>query len=186
MTNRGNQRFLLYCAGLYHKMGYTVGLSRGKVLIEQFEPHDDLAWQRSRDLHVSDWDGISIILDGVVCVDFDTHDHNIRTILASNEELPDTWTEQTQRGWHYFYRLPHENAGQAYSCQVGYRSNLDLLVKNKARQRAYGGGNTQGPWWGHALISPTVNYVRTYPAEMMAKEQLPLAPRWITSALSRY
>lgn len=179
MNNRADRRFLLYCAENYAKLGYSVGISRKKVLIEEFQSTTDLNWLRSRNLFVSDWDGISVILDGIVCVDFDTADIGY-FVRRAEEPLPSTWTERTPRGWHYFYRLPPTIPG-IYSCQVGYRANMDLLVKGKSRRRAYGESSTV--WWGHALVSPTNQYVRT--SDMMSKEQLPMAPPWITAALSR-
>lgn len=185
MSNRANRRFLLYCAENYTKLGYTVGLARKKVLVEEFQSPTDLNWQRSRNIHVSDWDGISIILDGIVCVDFDTADIGYH-IRRAEEPLPSTWTERTPRGWHYFYRLLHNVTG-IYSCQIGYRTNMDLLVKGKSRSTSSYGRNVDrlsgSIWWGHALVSPSNQYVRT--SEMIAKDQLPMAPSWITSALSR-
>jgi hypothetical protein len=157
-----------------------VGLTKEKSLLEEYEPQHSLNTQRAASFHNhTDWDGISIILHGIVCVDIDTDD------MIITKELPYTWTEKTKRGWHLFYRLPKED--KRYACIVGYQPNLDLLVKNKSLQNVYRRNGQTTPdttWYGHALVSPSDGYSRVLPEEMMPKKKLPIAPGWILRALS--
>lgn len=177
--DRSTRRFLLYCAEGYAKLGYSVGLSKDKVLLDAFEVENGTRELRSQSLHSSkrDWNGISIILDDIVCVDFDRHD------MVSPGDLPITWTEKTARGVHYFYRLPKD--GRSFRCRTAFREHLDLLVKERGRsRRTLYGGDESTTWFGHVLVSPTTNYQRTYPEDkIIPKDQLPLAPRWVLDAL---
>lgn len=179
MINRAQKRFLLYCAEVYTKLGYSIGLANKKKLLEVFELREGINGQRARSSLdaglLRQWDGISLILDDVVCVDIDVED--VDKVIT--EELPKTWTEKTARGWHYFYRMPKGR----FACRISFRPHLDLLVKDKRiAHRAYGESEDE-LWYGHALISPTDNYSRVHPSEMMAKALLPMAPSWVVSAL---
>lgn len=177
-----HQKFLLYCADTYYKLGYKIGLTKEKALVAEYEPCEGVLLQRALSSHqVQEWDGISIILRDLMCVDIDSNEVKIEEALPP---LSITWTEKTKRGWHYIYRLPKDNHSR--SCKVSWRPNVDLLVYNPSRTPpAYRNerGISQSTWFGHILVSPTNGYTRTAPQGMIAYGQLPSAPSWILEAL---
>lgn len=185
MLSRFERQLHLQYAEHYYQLGYTVGLSIGKRLITTFEYQRALAsrgidrwYQNYVSLFGQEWDSISIILNDLVCVDLDTQDIKIY------DEMPPTWTEKTPRGLHYFYRLPRD--GRPYTCQISYRPHMDLLVKRKQPNTPYGNLNGDTTtWYGHALIAPSKSYLRLKPSgkDIIKKNELPLAPSWITDAL---
>lgn len=163
----GFQRQLMQEVAKYKSLGYTVGLSKAKELTT-YKPEDSSIGK--------DWDGISIIMDGMVCVDFDTHFID----LDSGYTLPPTWKEKSNRGLHLFYRLPANFEGES---KIHWKENIDLLTKGKRKvlynRRGVSNINEDRVWGEHVLVSPSKGYTRVYPDNVMAKEKLPIAPTWV-------
>lgn len=82
----GQQRFLLREAEKYIQLGYIAGFCKGKEFlgsyVDQFIPEE--------------FDGISLIPEGMVCVDIDVTDFGV-----VGEDLPPTLKEKTPRGGIY-------------------------------------------------------------------------------------
>jgi len=151
---------LVQAAENYRRLGYTVGQSKGKELItEYFQARLDPAL----------WNSISIILDGLVCVDFD----KFVSLDPMKYPLPPTLKERSRRGLHYYYRLPLRFRGL---CNIGWKKHIDLLTKGN-RPVAYHKRDEQ--WQGHVVCSPSKGYSRLFPITVPAKNELPPAPRWI-------
>lgn len=152
-------RLLTRAASHYSHLGYKIGVTRSKVLIdEDFSP----------DIDPAEWDSISIILNGLVCVDLDSFQS-----LPNNCTLPPTLKERSPRGMHFFYRLPVGFTGVS---KIGWKKNIDLLTKTSGRLLRY---KTDGQWLGHVLCSPSKGYTRLYPRDIPRKNDLPMAPDWV-------
>src|SRR5574338_361020 len=136
----GQQRFLLRDAQKYSALGYKVGLAKGKVLLREYIP-DTASWyggSMPADNGDADFDGISIIPDGIVCVDIDIPDFGV-----VYEELPVTFKERTPRGWHLWYGLPSDvvvtqgddefslavQSTLPWKSKIAWRKHVDLLTK---------------------------------------------------------
>jgi hypothetical protein len=151
-------------ANLYSNLNYRIGMTKGKELVLD---------HYTRYIDNESWDRISIILDGMVCVDLD------RFVSLGNEfALPETLKERSPRGLHFFYRLPHGFKG---SSKIGWKKNVDLLTLDSVNL-IYRNPNKM--WQGHVLCSPSKGYSRLYPKAMPEKSQLPVAPDWILDALA--
>lgn len=167
------QRLLMQEVLNYQRLGYSVGLARGKDLT-RYRPAPESVG--------SDWDGISIIMDGVMCVDFDTHFIN----LDSGYTLPPTWKEKSNRGMHLFYRLPNGFVGES---KIHWKENIDLLVAGKKKVIYNASGISKSDilvervWGQHVLVSPSKGYTRVYPDVTPAKDKLTLAPTWLMDAI---
>ncbi len=191
MAYTGQQRFLLRDAEKYHNLGYKVAYAKGKEFLSQYEPAPVvMGWfgivQSQPVESPADFDGISLIPDGLACVDIDIPDFGV-----VYEELPPTLKERTPRGWHLWYRLPLAEMvhGGTYSPKIKWRPHVDLLTKatvKPAKRSPYGGKKANGsPWGEHVLINPTSGYTRIWPDEMPAYSKLTLAPQWLVDALEK-
>jgi hypothetical protein len=78
MPFTGQQSSLFQAAQRYIDLGYTVGLTKGKSLVmDDFVPNVKSAFGRHQANTPSDFDGISIIPDRIVCVDIDVPDFSM-------------------------------------------------------------------------------------------------------------
>jgi hypothetical protein len=153
---------LLEAAARYWHLGYQIGATSSKVLIASD--------YRSLYTRSKKWDGISIVLDGIVCVDFD------RFLNLDEYELPATLKERSPRGLHFFYRLPEGFAGTS---KIAWRKNVDILTKQN-RSIDYG---PYQKFKGHVLCSPSKGYSRLSSSRTPKKADLPIAPQWILDAM---
>lgn len=170
MVYSGQQQFLISAAKKYTNLGYTIGLSKDKTLIKTFSGYES-------DIN---FDGISIILDGLVCVDIDSSD-----IDLGWHYLPPTLKERSPRGWHLFYRLDLINySDYEFHSKIKWdrcsHSSVDLLVKESIQRKTKDGKL----WSAHALVSPSVGYRRVYHDEMPYKNDVAIAPDWLMEAIS--
>ena len=182
MSYTGLQRTLVQEAERYVKLGYKVGFANGKALVTTFDKNANQAF--------TSWDNISIILDGIVCVDFDTQYFD----LGNEYPLPPTMKERSPRGLHLFYRMP-TNMG-TWEPKIKWKENLDLLVNGPADGDQWGsrksigryGATVSSPvanWGGHVLVSPSRGYSRVYPTATPSREKLSLAPDWLIEELQK-
>lgn len=141
------------------ELGYSVGLSSGKNLVGKYHP---------KTIIDGSWDGISLILSNLVCVDFDTH---LSMDVGWGRDLPPTLKDKTPRGYHLFYLLPSSSTKRI--SKIKWQKHVDLLTEGK-RVRY---GRTQAD--AHALCYPTPGYQRMYPEEVPTMSQLTLAPKWL-------
>lgn len=180
----GQQRFLLQAAANYSNLGYKVGFTNGKSFVGEYQPPIlDMFGGRQTE-HPTNFNGISIIPDGIVCVDIDVPDFGV----IWDGALPPTWKERSPRGWHLFYRI-HDDMKHSASPKIGWRDHVDLLVKDrrkKKRPSRYADESDSNAVWGeHVLSSPTQGYTLVYPDKVPALNDLPAAPIWILDALER-
>jgi hypothetical protein len=184
MSYNGKQVSLLVQAAKLNSLGYIVGLAKGKALAKFFETESNpYAVQRSNE---GDWDGLSIVLEGIACVDFDVLDMDLGWHF-----LPPTWKERSPRGYHLFYRIPPERGPSKMAPKIKWRPDVDLLIKGQVSARApraYGGMHgashkTDTPFFGHVLVSPSDGYKRIWPDEVPARDKLTAAPDWLCEAL---
>jgi hypothetical protein len=170
----GYQKHLMDTVLQYQALGYSMALSKGKNITTHMPMPVSLGL---------DWDGVSIIMDKLVCVDFDTIDLDI------GEILPPTWKEKTRRGYHLFYRVPTGFVGQP---KIGWKPNVDLLFYGTTSKFAncslalgYGGtrDTPQRPWGKHVLVAPTNGYSMLYPEKPFALAELPMAPSWLLKTI---
>jgi hypothetical protein len=191
----GQQRFLLRDAQKYSELGYKVGLAKGKVFLREYTP-DQPAWYGTVPAdNGDDFDGISIIPDGIVCVDIDIPDFGV-----VYEELPVTFKERTPRGWHLWYNLPtgvsiigEGNDTLAtisildWKSKIAWRKHVDLLTKGAPAnlKSRYKNTTGKGPdvWGGHLLCSNTTGYKLMWPDQVPARNDLVMAPQWLQDAL---
>lgn len=161
---------LMIEANKLYDLGYTVGLAQGKSLLGQF-----IKGSKS---NPDNYDGISIILDDIVCVDFDT---DLHMDVGWGNNLPPTLKEKSPRGFHLFYLLP-AHALTKRETKVKWKEHVDLLTKGKTmRTPRYGSNNTTAS--AHVLMSPSPGYRRIYPDVTPPKDALPLAPDWLIQAI---
>lgn len=192
----GQQKFLLRDAQKYADLGYKVGLAKGKTFLRLYEPDSLSGWFGAKTPvdNGDDFDGISIVPDGIVCVDIDVPDFSV-----VYEELPVTFKERTPRGWHLWYNLPSgvviSGDGpdalatitiQNWKSKIAWRKHVDLLTKGapsnlKSRYK----NTTGGPdvWGGHILCSNTTGYKLVWPEQVPARDELVMAPQWLQDAL---
>lgn len=189
MAYTGQQRFLLRDALKYHNLGYKVAYAKGKEFLADYEPPKQvMGWWgivQSQDVESpDDFNAISIVPNGLVCVDIDINDLGV----IWQGPLPPTWKERSPRGWHLFYRLSDEVRDNA-TPKVKWEPNVDLLVipgKSTApptKRSAYGGKRDPKPWAGHILVSPSDGYKLVWPDAVPAFDKLPEAPIWLQDAL---
>jgi hypothetical protein len=178
MSYSGKQVSLLAYAAKLNNLDYTIGLAKGKDLFGMYHPSQIVE---------GDWDGISIILDGIACVDFDMLDMDLGWHF-----LPPTWKERSPRGWHLFYRVPSGEGMSKMSPKIKWRPDVDLLIKGEVgpkAPRAYGGKSnhkTGKPFFGHVVISPTDGYKHIWPdSGVPEKYKLTDAPDWLCEALRK-
>lgn len=185
-TYTGHQRFLLRDAQKYTDLGYTVGFCKGKEFLGPYQQDEVVQTifgpvaTKSQQLP-EDFDGISLIPQGMVCVDIDINDFSM-----IHEGLPPTLKEKTPRGWHLFYAIHDDRKASA---KLKWREHVDLLVKDnrpvKKKPSRYGIKDDGSPWGEHVLISPTVGYKRIWPDEVPHFNKLPDAPLWLLDVLER-
>lgn len=149
-------------------LGYQVGVAKGKSLVGLYFSAEDIKRHEA--------DGISIVLDDIVCVDFDTHLH---MDVGWGNELPYTWKEKSPRGYHLFYKLPYE-ALSMRAPKVKWKKDVDLLTQGKTMYTPYGPREMAA---AHVLVAPSFGYKRMYPDEAPHKDQLPMAPNWLLEAI---
>lgn len=190
-TYTGQQRFLLQAAEKYTNLGYKVGLAKGKEYLQPYEPDTVTAsWfgivKTQSQNHPEDFDGVSLIPEGIVCVDIDIPDFGVIW-----QPLPPTLKERTPRGWHLWYRLPIADMvhGRTYSPKIKWALHVDLLTKatgKPAKRAPYGGKKANGsPWGEHVLVSPTSGYTRIWPVDVPEIKKLTEAPQWLVDALEK-
>lgn len=198
MAYTGQQRFLLRDAQKYSELGYKVGLCKGKTLIAVYQPDEfvsgwlGMAHKVQKEQSTTNFDGISLIPEGIVCVDIDIPDFGV-----IYEELPPTWKERTPRGWHLWYLLPSTVAldeftltSATWSPQIKWRPHVDLLTKGKpqiSKKASRYQSTTGGPdhWGEHVLCSGSTGYSRVWPDQIPPKNHLTLAPAWLQDALRK-
>lgn len=169
---KGSQKFLIQEADKLIKLGYSVGLSKGKVITNLYPDSNSIG---------KDWDSISLITDKIMCVDFDS-----MIMDVDNQPLPPTLEEKSPRGVHLFYRLPYNFKAKSV---IKYKPDIDLLAKtprlNLKKNIKYGiDSDGKDLFWGdHVLISPTNGYSRIYPEETPNVNELTLAPDWILNLI---
>jgi hypothetical protein len=191
----GQQRFLLRDAQKYADLGYRVGLCKAKTFVAEYQPDEVVSgWfgaVKTQKDQPTDFDGISIIPDELVCVDIDIPDFGV-----VYEELPVTWKERSPRGWHLWYRLPMTIAATAlWEPKIKWRPHVDLLTKGKPKPSKkatrYGKAvvidgaivGTVDHWGEHVLCSGTTGYQLVWPDAVPARDKLPEAPQWLQDAL---
>ena len=191
MAYTGQQQFLLRAAQQYSELGYKVALCKGKEIIGNYQPDEVVAaWfgnvaKIPSKNNPTDFDGISVIPDGIVCVDIDVPDFGVIW-----EPLPPTFKERTPRGWHLFYKVSDLTRDRAVP-KIKWREHVDLLaIRGKStppvkKVSAYGKKNGAPPWGGHVLISPTSGYQRIWPDDAPATNKLTDAPQWLVDALEK-
>src|SRR5574337_155332 len=191
MAYTGQQQFLLRAAQQYSELGYKVGLCKGKELASDYQPDEifsgwfGMVTKIPNANNPTDFNAISIIPDGVVCVDLDVPDFGLIW-----EPLPPTLKERTPRGWHLFYRLEDLARDRAIP-KIKWREHVDLLaLRGKSRgpakrKSSYGkkDDDTAPPWGGHVLIGPTTGYNRIWPDDFPHIDKLTMAPQWLVDAL---
>lgn len=156
------QRLLLQQKITYEQLGYQIGFCYGKEVANV----DGSPLGKY-------WNGISIIPDGIVCVDFD--DSSIKI----EQDLPATFHEKSPRGYHFFYRLPNNCVEPI----IGWRSKIDLLTKGKKIQYDYDGDSFGPTWARHVLVSPTPGYTRISSPVVPDINNLTMAPQWLLDIL---
>ncbi len=156
---------LLLEARRYSKLGYKVGLTLGKSLVDTYQDNVTCSKQ---------WDGISIILEDIVCVDFDD---KMSMDLGYGYDLPPTLKESSPRGWHLFYAAPLGGAKRV--SKIKWKPHVDLLTSGRNHIR-YGGSIVVK---AHALCSPSDGYKRIYPDNIPERSQLTPAPNWLVDAV---
>lgn len=169
-----NQNILSQAADEYIQKGYRVALCRKKTLLIQISSGCEASG-------FNNWDGISIVLErDMVCVDFDTPEFGFETITGDVWEypMPPSLKEETNRGWHVFYRLPY---AYKYRPRIHWKPSVDLLVFDDEQNVLYG----KEKFFGHVLCSPTKYYIREYPKNLPAKSELAMAPDWLIQAVSK-
>lgn len=163
---------LLLEAARYASLGYKVGLAGGKAFLAPYRPGTKTLG--------ANVDGISVIMDRIVCVDFDCDFKD----LGWRRDLPYTWKEKTRRGWHLFYRLP---AVGKFTSRVHWQEDVDLLTcdhpTSKRRTRYQSDDGDEQPWGQHVIVSPTPGYRRVWPDSVPAKHELTEAPSWLLEQL---
>lgn|SRR5512135_2543394 len=194
----GQQQFLLQSAQRYTDLGYKIGLAKGKEFLGLYQPDSVVSgWfgmpiKTQQEQPSTDFNAISLIPDGVVCVDFDEPDFGLVW-----EPLPPTWKERTPRGWHLFYYLDPEVRDQVKP-KVKWRASVDLLVvpgkdiepdtmKSEQLLR-YNRKKTPdqpngGTWARHVLISRSDGYKLVWPDEVPPLSKLTPAPDWLVQQL---
>lgn len=181
-TYTGQQRTFLSVAEKYHNLGYKVGLSSGKELVEPYEPPKvtygwfGVAVPQAKE-YSTEWDSLSIILDGLVCVDLDIPHFDVLCWVP----LPPTLKERSPRGWHLYYRLPEEKLFP--NPKIKWKPHVDILVKGNGR-KAIRYGKKDAPFGGHVVCAPTPGYARIWPEEQPMKSWIPIAPDWVLDVLS--
>lgn len=158
---------LIQEAEKYTSLSYKVGLASGKLLVDLYKSGTTKV--------SSSWDGISLILDGIVCVDFDTDFYD----LGYGYDLPPTLKEKTPRGYHLFYSLKDPFIIES---KINWRPKVDLLVRSKKTVKY--GAKKVDLLTEHVLVAPTPNYVRVYPDITPPRKQLTEAPDWLMEAIA--
>jgi hypothetical protein len=166
MLCKKSHSLLNSAAQQYINLGYQIGLCQKKSLKHQW-------WDYG--IEPASWDSISIVLDGLVCVDLDRF-----TSLDKKYNLPVTLKERSPRGLHFFYKLPRHFRATS---KVGWKKHIDLLTKDSVTT-LYGKKPTE-LWQGHVLCSPSRGYSRLSPKITPQKGNLPMAPEWVLDALNR-
>lgn len=197
----GQQKFLLQAAQRYTDLGYKIGYAKGKEFLGPYNPPPIIqGWfgmQVMGEVEAPDgFNAISLIPDGVVCVDLDEPDFGLVW-----EPLPPTWKEKTPRGWHLFYYLDPEVRDKVKPI-IKWRPHVDLLTRPpgfgqedpfKVVSVAYGKKRptasvqtTATPvWGGHVLISRSDGYTLVYPDQVPPLSQLTPAPDWLVYQLTK-
>lgn len=150
-------------------LGYEVGLASGKSLVDTF--HAGMQAQ-----FLGNIDAISVILNDLVCVDFDTHMH---MDVGWGNDLPYTWKEKSPRGCHLFYRLPYDSLSRRET-KVKWKPDVDLLTRGKTMRSRYGVSQTAS---AHVLVAPSPGYRKIYPDATPHHDELPMAPDWLVEAI---
>lgn len=195
----GQQRFLLQAAERYTDLGYKIGYAKGKEFLGPYvpPPMSSVGWwgmQVKGEVEAPEnFNAISLIPDGVVCVDFDEPDFGLVW-----EPLPPTWKERTPRGWHLFYYLDPEIRDNARP-KVKWRPFVDLLVvpgkdvepdtlRTQQVQTRYSkkpDAPNGGTWARHVLISRSDGYTLVWPDEVPPLNKLTPAPDWLVYQLTK-
>jgi hypothetical protein len=181
-TYTWHQKGLLSVAQKYTELGYKVGLASGKELVEPYEAPIMVAagWFGAMipqpKEYSTKWDSLSIVLDGLVCVDLDVPYFDV---LQWNP-LPPTLKEKSPRGWHLYYRLPEHIV--MWDPKINWKPHVDILTKGTGTKVSkYGKRNK--PFGGHVVCTPTPGYSRVYPDEQPRLDWIPMAPTWLLDVL---
>lgn len=156
---------LLKAAEKLSDLGYKIGLASDKNLVGRYGSE--------KAIH-SEWNGISLILDGIVCVDFDTEFYD----LGFGNDLPPTLKDKSPRGHHLFYRL---KSNWVFQSRVNWKPKVDLLVRSKKVVKY--GGRSKDLVTEHVLVAPTPGYTKIYPDITPPCNQLSEAPDWLMLAI---
>lgn len=189
----GQQRFLLQAADRYTDLGYKIGYAKGKEFLGPYVPPPVIGgWfgytHKGEVEAPDDFNAISLITDGVVCVDLDEPDFGLIW-----EPLPPTWKERTPRGWHLFYYLEPEIKDKSYP-KINWRPHVDLLTLQgkatplpKKKFTPYGEEKIEDApvWGGHVLISRSDGYTLVWPDTVPPLSQLTPAPDWLVYQLTK-
>ena len=156
---------LVVAAQHYKRLGYSVGLTNGKTLVDHYSRHQSLP--------MDEWNGISLVLNKIVCVDFDTLLH---MDVGWDRELPISLREKSPNGIHLFYRLPEDGEWQT---RIKWKRDIDLLVQDsEGGAKPYHDGTTMTPD-RHVLVSPTPGYRRLFPNHIPELADVTMAPDWL-------
>lgn len=193
MARNRQQQMLLSRAEQYCQLGYKVGLALGKKFLVEYSKPPSSIWNLPDSIKTPDhFDGISLMLSNLICVDFDTPDLNV-----GYHYLPPTLKERTPHGYHLFYLIAGFARFNKMSPKIKWQPNVDLLVNESAEaeglfddkvKTVYEGRKDEKqdhPFGSHALISPTNGYTRIYPDDLPVVNSLTVAPDWLIEAVSK-
>lgn len=170
----------LLCEAIRYKgLGYSIALTKGKSVVTEFIELDYLAGNE-------DFDGISFLLEGIACVDFDDI---LSFDVGWRRELPPTLKERSPRGYHLFYLIPWRLGNSKMSSKIKWLPHVDLLTNvgdtTKVMYNKGQGKEHSQDWGGHVLVSPSNGYRRIWPDEIPKRDLLTPAPEWLREELRK-
>lgn len=176
---------LLCEAVRYKSLGYSVALTKGKSVVTEFIELDCLAGNEV-------FDGISFLLEGIACVDFDDI---LSFDVGWRRDLPPTLKERSPRGYHLFYLIPYGCGLSKMSSKIKWQPHIDLLTNTSSvsvsqfgevkATKYLGKDGKPADWGGHVLVSPSEGYRRIWPDETPNRNKLTPAPEWLREELRK-